>query len=441
MNRLSSSARSNSTRLLDCCGGTDKLLPRGIALLDTLLAAGGQTVSKDELLAKAWPGVIVEEANLSVQMATLRKALGPAPNGEEWVVTVPRLGYRLPRAIARSSPLRPSIAVLPFQSHPGDGEDEYFADGMVEDIITALSRFRTFAVVARNAAFAYKGRSPDSREVARALGVRYVLEGSVRRRDSRLRVSVQLVDAAEATQLWADQFDGEVAHLFDFQDRITEAVVGLVEPEVRKAEIHRARRKPPDSLDAYDLYLRALPLFRGASPEVNAEAIRLLESAVELDSTFAIALAYAGWAYERKETFGRGLSSEERRRALELAERAVDAGGDDPLVAAISALVFMSVGRDGQRSLVMLRQALAGNPNNSTVLSLCAFCNVMLGDLAFGRECYLHALQIAPGALDNYEILLGIGLSHLVSGEFEQALEWAQRSLAATGNGSAPTGR
>jgi hypothetical protein len=126
--------------------------------------------------------------------------------------------------------------------------------------------------------------------------------GSVRRRDSRLRVSVQLVDAAEATELWAHRFDGEVASLFDFQDRITEAVVGLVEPEVRKAEIQQARRKPPDSLDAYDLYLRALPLFRGASPEVHAEAIRLLERAIELDSSFAIALAYAGWAYERKET-------------------------------------------------------------------------------------------------------------------------------------------
>jgi TolB-like protein len=331
-------------------------------------------------------------------------------------------------------PLRPSIAVLPFESPAEDSEDEYFADGVVEDIITALSRFKTFAVVARNAAFAYKGRSPDSREVAGALGVRYVLEGTVRRRNNRLRVSVQLVDASQATELWADQFDGELSNLFDFQDRITEAVVGLVEPEVRKAEIERARRKPPDNLDAYDLYLRSLPLFRGTSRDVRHEAIRLLENAVELDPNFAIALAYAGWAYERQETFGEGINDAERRRALDLAERAVDSGGDDPLVIAIAALVFMSVGREGPRSLAMLRQALAGNPHNPTVLSLCAFCNVMLGDLAFGRECYQHALQIAPGALDNYEILLGIGLSHLVIGEFEQSLEWSQRSIAANGD-------
>ncbi|WP_421759303.1 winged helix-turn-helix domain-containing protein [Devosia sp.] len=403
---------------------------RGLALLDSLLAAAGEPVGKDDLMAAAWPGLFVEEANLSVQIAALRKALGKAPDGQEWIATVPRVGYRLPRgpALADSTPrpTRPSIAVLPFDSLP---EDEYFADGMVEDIITALSRFKTFAVAARNAAFPFKGRT-DTRAVATALGVRYLLVGTIRRRADRLRVSVQLVDADTATQLWAEQFDGEPSKLFEFQDSITESVVGLVEPEVRRAEIERARRKPPGRLDAYDLYLRALPLFRGTSPAVRTEAIRLLEAAVELDPGFAIAAVHAAWAYERQDVFGGGMTQAERHRAIELAELALDAGHDDPLVVAIAALVFLNVAKEANRSLAMLRQALAANPNNSTILSFNAFSNVMVGDLEFGRQCFLRALHVAPGALDNYELLLGMGVAHLFKGEFEASLDWSLQALA-----------
>lgn len=407
---------------------------RGVALLEALLSADGQAVSKDELLARAWPGMIVEEANLSVQIAALRKALGRAPNGLEWIATVPRIGYRLPRptlADASARPVRPSIAVLPFQSMSSNAEDEYFADGMVEDIITALSRFRTFAVVARNSSFAHKGRGANIREAAQALGVRYVLEGSVRRRGDRLRVTAQLVDPGVGTQLWARRFDGELASLFDFQDTITEAVVGLVEPEVRKAEIERARRKHPGSLDAYDLYLRALPYFRGTTAAIRAQAIQLLEQAVRLDPSFATGLAHAAWAYERQDTFGTGMTEAERRRSLELAEAALEADHDDPQVVAICALVFMNVGNERQRSLAMLREAQSANPNNPTVLSLFAFCNVMAGDIDAGRESFLRALHIAPGALDSYETLVGVGIAHVLKGEFEESLDWSLRSLAA----------
>ncbi|MBE1506814.1 winged helix-turn-helix domain-containing tetratricopeptide repeat protein [Rhizobium viscosum] len=405
---------------------------RGIALLDALLSADGQAVSKDDLLARAWPGLIVEEANLTVQIAALRKALGKAPNGLEWIATVPRIGYRLPHILSSEIPLRamrPTIAVLPFENLSSDGEYQYFADGTVEDIIVALSRFRTFAVVARNSSFAYKDRNTPIRDIANALGVRYILQGSVRRHGDRLRVTVQLVDADADTHLWVDRFDGELSDIFDFQDRITDAVVGLVEPEVRKAEIERARRKHPDSLDAYDLYLRALPYFRGTTTTVRAEAVRLLERAVQLDPGFATGLAYAAWAYERYETFGSGLSETERQRCLQLAETALETGYDDPQVVAICALVFTNVGHDRQRSLAMLRDARNANPNNPTVLSLFAFLNVMAGDIETGRDTFLRALQIAPGALENYEIMVGVGIADLFKGEFEQAVEWALRSL------------
>ncbi|WP_084683223.1 winged helix-turn-helix domain-containing tetratricopeptide repeat protein [Neorhizobium vignae] len=406
---------------------------RGIALLEALLSADGQAVSKDDLLARAWPGLIVEEANLTVQIATLRKALGKAPNGLEWIATVPRIGYRLPHTHSPEPPpraVRPTMAVLPFGNLSSDGAYQYFADGMVEDIIVALSRFRTFAVVARNSSFAYKDRNAPIREIAVSLGVRYILQGSVRRHGDRLRVAVQLVDADTDTHLWVDRFDGDMSSLFDFQDRITDAVVGLVEPEVRKAEIERARRKHPDSLDAYDLYLRALPHFRGATTAVRAEAIRLLEQAVQLDPGFATGLAHAAWAYERNETFGSGLSEAERQRCLQLAETAFETGYDDPQVVAICALVFTNVGHDRQRSLAMLRDARNANPNNPTVLSLFAFLNVMAGDIETGRETFLRAMHIAPGALENYEIMVGVGIAHLFKGEFERAVEWASRSLA-----------
>ncbi|MDC9824368.1 winged helix-turn-helix domain-containing protein [Devosia sp. ZB163] len=404
---------------------------RATALLRILIEAEGQPVTKDRLLAEAWPGLFVEEANLSVQVASLRKALGKAPDGDEWIATVPRVGYRLAHPGPASPPatqIRPAIAVLPFESLSADAADTYFADGVVEGITSALSRFRGFAVVARHAA---RALSPTDLPRARdELGVRYVLAGSVRRQGQRVRVSARLVDTSSMAQLWSTHLDGSLEDLFAFEDRITEEVVGLVEPEIRKAEIERARSKRPGSLDAYDLYLRALPLFRGTTPETRREAIRLLEDAVALDPGFSTAIAYLAWAYERQDTFGSGMTAAERARALELAERAIEHDSDDALVLSIAALVLLNVGGQPERSLAMFRRAFDANPNNATVIALTAFANVMVGDLAFGRECFLRGLRVAPGSLENYETLVGVGLSHILAGEFEPAADWALRSLA-----------
>jgi TolB-like protein/DNA-binding winged helix-turn-helix (wHTH) protein len=268
---------------------------RGLALLEALLRAKGEPVSKDELLARAWAGQIVEEANLSVQIAALRKTLGTAENGAQWIATVPGTGYRFlrttPGAPETPAGVGPSIAVLPFEARPEDAEQSYFAEGVAEDLITALSRFKGFAVASRTSRVATEGSDPV--KIARALGVRYLLEGSVRRRGAELRVTARLLDAQAGRTLWAEQFDGAVAGLFDFQDLIVSEVVGRIEPEVRRAEIERARRKRPESLDAYDLYLRALPHFRGTDPVTRGEAVRLLEASIALDPGLAAALAYA----------------------------------------------------------------------------------------------------------------------------------------------------
>lgn len=407
---------------------------RGTALLEALLQAGGEPVGKDELLGRAWPGQIVEEANLSVQIAALRKALGTAENGASWIATVPGIGYRFLRTAPEAAPAgsaRASIAVLPFENLSGDAEQGYFAEGVVEDLTTALSRFKGFAVAARSSLHVY---GADQAQLARTLGVRYLLAGSVRRRGDALRVTARLLDATGGT-LWSEQFDGAMAELFDFQDRIVDAVVGRIEPEVRRAEIERARRKRPESLDAYDLYLRSLPYFRGTDPAARAEAVRLLEGAIALDPDFATALAYGAWAYDRHEMFGTDAAVDQhattQARALELAERAIAVGHDDPQVMAIAAMVMIFIGHDWPRGLAMLDDAHRANPNNPTVLSLYGIANVMQGNLLAGRAAYLRALEISPAALDNFELFWGVALSHLVSGEYEESLDWSLRSLAA----------
>ena len=198
----------------------------------------------------------------------------------------------------------PSVAVLPFQNMSSDPEQEYFADGVVEDLITALSRFKSFAVIARNSSFVYKGRSIDVRQVAKELGVRYVLEGSVRRAGSRLRITAQLVDGATGAHLWANKFDGAVEDIFDVQDKITEGVVAVVEPQIQQAEIKRSRRERPESLAAYDLYLRGLEKLYLDRPEDNATALEILERAIALEPGYAIALAYAAHGYEHRVGMG-----------------------------------------------------------------------------------------------------------------------------------------
>jgi TolB-like protein len=226
------------------------------------LAAKGNVVTKDELLARVWPGLVVEENNLQVQVSALRKALDEDKSGQSYLVTVPGRGYRLIGLIGNSNepalPDKPSIAVLPFQNMSDDPKQEYFADGMVEDIITALCHMRWLFVIARDSSFVYKGRTVDVKQVGRELGVRYVVEGGVRKAAHRVRITAQLIDASTGAHLWADHFDGDREDIFDLQDQLTASVVGAIAPKLEQAEIERAKRKPTESLDAYDYFLRGM---------------------------------------------------------------------------------------------------------------------------------------------------------------------------------------
>jgi TolB-like protein/Flp pilus assembly protein TadD len=405
---------------------------RGTALLAQLVDANGEVVGKEALLQAAWPGRIVEEANLTVQIAALRKALGAREDGEDWIATVPRVGYRLVAGEeAQPHAARPSIAVLPFANLSSDSEQEYFADGIVEDIITALSRFRTFAVVARNSTFVYKGRAVDIREAAKTLGVRYLLEGSVRRAGDRVRVAAQLIEGATGEHLWAENFDGTVADIFDFQDSITSATVGFIEPQIRKAEIERATRKRPESMDAWDLYVQALPLVHSSKVSDYTKAIELIDRAVAIDPNYAPALALAAWAHEKRYTFGGPAlpdHASDLSVCLSLAERAVEADPDDAL--ALVQLGWMRIYlREDPKGIELVRRALALNPNNVSVLDFAAVALIFTGDLDDVIATATKALHLSPGSPNNYALLSHISNAHNAAGRFEQAVEFGERAV------------
>jgi TolB-like protein len=271
---------------------------KGVLLLGALAADPGQVRTKAELMDAAWPGVTVEESNLSVQIGSLRKLLGPAPTGGEWIATVPRVGYRFvgqPGTTADSAERRPladlpALAVLPFQNMSGDPEQEYFADGMVDDILMALSRVRWLFVIARQSSFIYKVRAADVQQIGRELGVRYVVEGSVRKSGTRVRIVAQLIETETGAHIWADRYEGDLRDIFALQDAITERIVSAVEVNVQDAEIRRARVKPTDSLTAYDLYLRALPAWFGQTQAEYRRTQVVLGKAIDVDPEYAEAL-------------------------------------------------------------------------------------------------------------------------------------------------------
>ena len=411
------------------------LSARGVALLEALIEANGGVVDRATLLSRGWAGLAVDESNLTVQMAALRKALGMQPDGREWIATVPRVGYRMvPPAPANGDATesggRPSIAVLPFANFSADPDQSLFADGLVDDIITGLSRFKTFAVTARNSSFVYGDRAVDAREVGRTLGVRYMLEGSVRRASEAVRISVQLIECGNGAHIWAETFDGPLGDILDFQDRITERAVAAIEPRIRKAEIERSRRKRPENLDAYELYLRAFPLTQGLRREGYTEAVDLLDRALALDPTFAPALAVAGWARFKRMDHGDSSSIEaDKRDGLALFERALAAGWDDAVVLAICGFYIHAAKGDRTRGIELMQRALSLNPNSFPVVNLSGYAFRAEGDFDRAIACHLKALNLMPGAPEAIWCLDGLASANLAAGQFEDALVWILRSL------------
>jgi TolB-like protein len=333
---------------------------------------------------------------------------------------------------APALPDRPSVAVLPFDNMSGDAKDDYFADGMVEEITTALSRHRWLFVIARNSSFTYKGRRFDVKQVGRELGVRYVVEGSVRRAGDRVRITGQLIDALTGAHLWADRFDGTLDDVFDLQDRVTESLVATIAPRIEQAEIDRARRKPTDSLDAYDLYLRAMAAVHGWTREGNAEALDLFRRAVTLDPDFAAAYGMAARCYSQRKASGwvtdRAADVAEAKR---LARRAAALGRDDAvaLVGAGIALAFVVGDLDGGD--VCLGRALDLNPSYAWGWLHGAWVRIWQGDHAAGIDRAARAMRLSPADPHIFTMQSATAMAHCLAGEHEAALRWAELALGA----------
>ncbi len=325
-------------------------------------------------------------------------------------------------------PEKPSIAVLPFTNMSGDPEQEYFADGLVEDIITALSRVKSFFVIARNSSFTYKGRAVDVRQVARELGVRYVLEGSIRKAGSRVRIVGQLVDAINGHHVWADRFDGDVSDIFDLQDKVAESVVGAVEPSIRLEEIKQARTKPTDYISAYDLYLRALPRFYSMTREGFADVRRLTNEALSIDPGFTLAKALG--AYIRSLSVSQCWHEpDDIRVAVRMAREVLTEARDDPTSLRFAAQVIAYSAKDYETALGVIERSLLLNPNSAQGYTGSGWVNAHSSRPLIAIEHFHRAMRLSPVDPEKGIALSGIGMSYLMLERYEEALTWGERAL------------
>lgn len=417
-------------------------------ILWVLASAKGEVVSKDELMARVWPGLVVEENNIQVHISALRKALDEGKDGHTYVVTAPGRGYRLVgieaahsssiREIERSGPAlpeKPSIAVLPFQSMSDDPGQQYFADGIVEEIITALSRFSGLFVIARNSSFTYKGRSVDIKQVGRELGVRYVLEGSVRQAGHRVRITGQLIDASTGAHLWADRFDGGSEDIFELQDQVTMSVVGAIAPKLEHAEIERAKRKPTRSLDAYDYYLRGIESYYRLTYESDDQAMRLFARAIELDPSFAAAYAESAMCYVRRQSSGWITDREKEVSATaQLARKAVQLRNDDAGVLCRAGHALAYVVHEFDAGHVFIDRALALNSNLARAWQSSGWLRVWIGDPDTAIRHFAQLRRLSP--LDPWMsvALSATAFAHFFAGRYEEACALAEQALQETPN-------
>jgi TolB-like protein len=423
--------------------------PQVFDLLVHLVHHRDRVLSKDDLINGVWGGRIVSDSTLASQISAARKAIGDSGGAQSLIRTYPRKGIRFVGAILEEPAVvaappasvithsRPSIAVLPFENLSNDKEQDYFADGMVAEIITGLSRIRWLFVISRSSTSVYKGRPVDVRAVGRDLGVRYVLEGSVQRSGNQVRVIGQLVDTDTAVQVWTERYDGTLDGIFALQDEMTMHVIGELEPRLRKAELERARRRRPDSLDAYDLYLRALPFAATAMPEDAEQALPLLEQAIVLEPEYAAAHGFVAWCHEQRYLRG-GLQSEARDAARHHAHLAIKMGSDDAMALALGGFVVGALERDYETALEAIDRSLSLSPSLSLAFGFSSIIRAWRGDTALAVEHGRMAMRLSPYDPLIYLPYVGLAYAHFFAGEFAEAAAAATQAAASNPNFSVP---
>jgi adenylate cyclase len=429
--------------------------PQVFELIAFLAANRGRLVNYDEIVENVWKGRIVSDAAIATRVHAARKALGDDGATQRVIKTVRGRGLRfdlppldmisaidpgsqgvtcLPGDTHEIAIDIPSIAVLPFENMSSDADQGYFADGIVEDIITGLSRVRQLFVIARNSTFIYKGRPVDVRQVGRELGVRYVLEGSVRKAGNTLRITGQLIETGTGHQIWADRFDGELSDVFELQDRITSSVIGAIQPSIRSAEVARSRRKRPESLDAYDLYMQALPHVAMLDRKSNAAGLALLAQALQRDPGYASALAMSAWCHAQRCVYSwTDDFATDSRKALDLAERAVHQAADDSFALSMLGAAHTLV-RDFERAEALLARAVTHDPNCSWGWNRLGWLHGYRDQAQESIACFEKALRLSPLDPMNFNCHFGIGAAHYILARHGEAIEWMEKALAANPN-------
>lgn len=416
------------------------LRPKAFALLTRLVEDAGRLLDRDEIMRAVWPGVVVTEDSITQCVREIRRALGDEE--QRLLRTLPRRGFIFTAAVSRDEATTtvmvefgapavpagpPMLVVLPFANMTGDPEQEYFADGITEDLTAELSRLRWFAVIARSSAYTYKGRTVDVRQVGRELGVGYVLEGSIRKAGGRVRISARLCEVEAGRQVWSERFDGELADVFDLQDRVTEAVVGAIEPSLRRAEVERVRARPTESLSAYDLYLRALPQ-RFATRQGNDEGIRLLRRAIALDPGFVAAKGTLAGLHIVRFTQG-WAEPGDLEEALRFAHEVAEGDGDDPGALAWAAHAITYLGRQYEAGLAASDRALLQAPNSAMVLMLSGWNSLYAGEWQAAIARLGRAMQLSPVDPGTFYFAAALGAAYFHGECYETAVTWSRRAL------------
>lgn len=424
--------------------GTERVSvePQVFDLLHHLIRNRDHVVSKSDLMVSVWNGRIVSESALSTRLNAARLALGDNGEQQRLIRTFPRKGVRFVGIVREQHGVaglsltepppaisdRASLAVLPFANLSSDPEQEYFTDGIVEDIITALSRNRAFFVIARNSSFTYKGKRVDIKQVGRELGVRYVLEGSVRKFGGRVRVAGQLIEAASGHHLWADRFDGDMADIFELQDQIVTRVVGALTPQLEKAEIDRVKQGTTGDLAAYDLYLRGLASWNRWTKEGNSKALQLFYAAIDKDPDYSSPYGLAASCYLLAKASGWAWNFDEKEIAR-LVDRAADIGMDDPVALCWAGHALAFFFKDVDRALLLIDRALELDENLAVAWQRSGWVRGYSGDSEGAIDSLNKAIRLNP--LDPCMFLTqsAMAFAHFIAGRDDEAADWAATAL------------
>jgi len=433
--------------------------PQVFDLLVHLVQNREHVVTRDNLIDVVWGGRIVSESTITTHINAARKAISDSGEDQRLIRTIARKGYRFVGPVSEvdavdtasraneatgdhllPTPDRPSIAVLPFVNLSGDPAQDYFVDGIVDDVICALSRKKLLFVIARNSSFTYKGRSVDVKQVGRELGVRYVLEGSLRASGNRVRITGQLADTSSGTTLWSERFDSTLTDIFELQDQITTNVVGAIVPSLERAEIERSRQKPTDSLDAYDYYLRGLWTFRKECKNSLDDAQSLFCEAYQRDPEFAAAYAMAASCYSWRKISGWSSNLErETADGIDLAYRAIELGQNDAIALAVSAHALAHLAHDFDTGTALLDRALTLDPNLAFAWYLGGYIRIWRGHPAEAIDALARAMRLNPLSSDMHRMEVGTAMAHLLAGQIDEAISWADKATVHLPSRALPT--